>query len=145
MGMLGRTCGGRAARLRVKVVGWVLTASLVLAPARAMATSESYVDEFGLGVGSIVVNLLYMPVKFVYGTLGAVTGGLAFVLTGGRLDTAKAVWKPSMGGTYVVTPSMLRGDDPIYFSGSADSAEARPEPAEEEKPPASRPSPGEGY
>jgi hypothetical protein len=65
-----------------------------------------------------------MPTKVVYATLGGLTGGFAFVLTGGRMDTANAVWVPSMGGTYVVTPDMLRGEDPIYFSGTADDDHA---------------------
>jgi hypothetical protein len=69
---------------------------------------------------SVFVDLVYMPVKVVYATLGGLTGGLAFVLTGGRMDTATAIWRPSLGGTYVITPSMLRGEDPIYFSGTAD-------------------------
>ena len=75
--------------------------------------------DFGIGVGTIATNLIYMPAKFVYATLGGLTGGFAYCLTGGRMDIANAVWRPSLGGTYVVTPSMLRGEDPIYFSGVA--------------------------
>jgi hypothetical protein len=77
-----------------------------------------FATDFGVGVGAVFTNIFYMPVKFVYATLGGITGGFAYVLTGLRLDIAKGIWVPSMGGTYVVTPSMLKGEDPIYFSGT---------------------------
>ncbi len=110
---------------RRAVVVTVVAAMLSIGVARP-AAAEEYANDFGLGVGTVLVDLVYMPVKVVYATLGGLTGGLAFLLTGGRMDTASAIWRPSLGGTYVITPSMLRGDDPIYFSGSADDAEEAP-------------------
>ena len=62
-----------------------------------------------------------MPAKLVYATLGGITGGLAFALTGGDSQTAETVWVTSMGGTYVVTPGMLRGEEEIAFSGTPSS------------------------
>ena len=116
----GETRGARdtLGRMRLLAAVVVLVATLGAA-ARPAAAAEEYVNDFGIGLGAVVVDLLYMPVKVVYATLGGITGGFAFMLTGGRMDIARAVWTPSMGGTYVVTPSMLRGEDPIYFSGVA--------------------------
>jgi len=45
------------------------------------------------------------------------TGGLAYLLTVGDTETAQKVWSPSVGGSYVITPAMLRGDEPILFNG----------------------------
>jgi len=87
------------------------------AAVRPAAAAEPYVNDFGIGLGTVVVNLLYMPTKVVYATLGGITGSLAYVLTIGRLDIARDIWTPSMGGTYVLTPAMLSGEVPIYFSG----------------------------
>ena len=48
------------------------------------------------------------------------------------MQTAESIWVTSMGGNYVVTPSMLRGEEAIAFSGTptphTDSAvtDARP-------------------
>lgn len=97
----------------------LLAIGLVITTPRWARADAEYANDFGIGLGTVVVNLIYMPVKIVYGTLGGLTGGLAYVLTGGNMTVATAVWRPSMGGTYVVTPSMLRGDERIYFSGSA--------------------------
>jgi len=81
--------------------------------------SDTYVSQFGWGLGALGTNLFYVPVKLLYATAGGVTGALAFVLTAGRADAAQRVWSPSLGGTYVLTPGMLRGEEPIFFSGES--------------------------
>ncbi len=89
-------------------------------PSKAAASDSTWSDA-GYGTLAVVTNIFYMPAKFVYASLGLVTGSLAYVLTVGDADTAKSVWYPSLGGTYVVTPAMLRSDEPILFSGASHS------------------------
>ena len=114
----------RGGRGRTVVAAATLAAVLMAGaarPAAAAAEEENhFASDFGVGVGAVFTNLLYMPVKFVYATLGGITGGFAYVLTGLNLGIGKAIWVPSMGGTYVVTPSMLKGEDRIYFSGTTE-------------------------
>ena len=74
-------------------------------------------DDAGWGVLTLGANLFYIPAKVVYAGAGAVTGGLAYALTVGDAETAHKIWSPSLGGSYVVTPSVLRGEDPVQFSG----------------------------
>jgi hypothetical protein len=78
-------------------------------------------EDAGWGGLTVLTNVLYMPAKLVYATLGGVTGGLAYGLTLGDMQTAETVWVTSMGGNYVVTPRMLQGEDPIAFSGTPGS------------------------
>ena len=85
----------------------------VATPARA-----GYLEDAGWGSLTVLTNVVYMPVKITYAVLGGLTGGIAFALTGGDLKTAETVWVTSMGGTYVVTPRMLQGEDPIAFAGT---------------------------
>ena len=99
------------------MVVMVAVVTMLGTAARPAVAEESFAKDFGIGIGTIFTNIIYMPAKFVYATLGGITGGFAFCLTGGRMDIANGIWRPSLGGTYVVTPSMLRGEDPIYFSG----------------------------
>ena len=80
------------------------------APARA-----GYLEDAGWGSLAAISNLGYIPAKLVYSVLGGVTGGLAYGLTLGDLDTAQNVWTTSMGGTCVLTPRNLRGEDPVAF------------------------------
>ena len=80
-------------------------------------SSNSTWSDAGYGSLAVLSNLFYMPAKIVYGTLGLVTGSLAYLLTVGDSDVAMTIWDPSLGGSYVVTPAMLRGDEPVLFSG----------------------------
>ena len=99
----------------------VLAASLgAPRPARA-----EFAEDAGWGLLTVLGNLVYMPGKTVYSLMGGLTGGLAYVCTGGNFDTASTVWSMSMGGTYVLTPGMLRGETPIAFAGGSSEPEHR--------------------
>jgi len=101
--------------------GWrmlVGTLALVAALTAARPAEAEYLEDAGWGALTVLTNVAYMPAKLCYATLGGLTGGLAFGLTGGDLQTAETVWVTSMGGTYVITPSMLQGQEPIVFTGT---------------------------
>jgi hypothetical protein len=103
-------------------------ASIVAAP--GVARAEEPVESAGWGVLAVLGNLVYMPAKTVYALVGGLTGGLAYVCTIGSLETASEIWDPSLGGTYVLTPAMIRGEQPIQFVGgsgesSSDDGRAR--------------------
>ena len=101
--------------------GWrmlVGTLALVAALTAARPAEAEYLEDAGWGALTVLTNVVYMPAKLCYATLGGLTGGLAFGLTGGDLQTAETVWVTSMGGTYVITPSMLQGQEPIVFTGT---------------------------
>ncbi|HEY2388786.1 MAG TPA: hypothetical protein VGK30_17660 [Candidatus Binatia bacterium] len=136
-------------RFGAAVVVAILVATLCLGTARPGLAEEqeeeNFATGFGLGVGAVFVDLVYMPVKFVYATLGGLTGSLAYVLTAGRTETAMSIWRPSLGGTYVVTPRMLKGDEEIHFSGRAEP-DARGSSRMHEEPVSEHPHPpGESY
>jgi hypothetical protein len=78
---------------------------------------SSPTNEAGLGIGSALLTVVYFPVKLAYAILGGIVGSFTYGLTGGDLDTAKAVWEPSFYGTYVITPEHLKGNEPVRFLG----------------------------
>jgi hypothetical protein len=82
------------------------------------ATEQPMGEEIGYGVGSALANIFYIPAKVTYAGLGLLTGGLGFVLSGGRTDVANNIIYPAVRGHYVVTPSHLKGSEPIYFVGA---------------------------
>jgi hypothetical protein len=98
--------------------GALVTLVLLGALGAARPASAGYLEDAGWGSLTMLTNVVYMPAKLTYAVLGGLTGGLAFALTGGDLQTAETVWVTTMGGTYVVTPGMLRGEDAIAFSGT---------------------------
>src|SRR5881409_4363601 len=113
--------------------GWrmlVGTLALVAALTAARPAEAEYLEDAGWGALTVLTNVAYMPAKLCYATLGGLTGGFAFALTAGDLQTAETVWVTTMGGTYVVTPGMLQGQEPIAFSGTpagtSTTADTRP-------------------
>jgi hypothetical protein len=82
------------------------------------AQEQSVGNAAGYGIGSALANVLYIPAKVTYAGLGVLTGGLGYLLSGGRMDVANSIIYPAVGGHYVVTPSHLKGTEPIYFVGA---------------------------
>jgi hypothetical protein len=101
-----------------KVIGAAALALTLAAPASAQE-QRSYGSQFGWGMAAVGANLLYIPAKLLYATVGGLTGGLGYVLTLGNPAALHTVLGPSVGGTYVLTPDMLRGEQPIFFSGES--------------------------
>lgn len=109
--------------------GWRLTAIAVAAvviwttPALAQRREAALRDEpgpaaqLGWGMASIGTNLGYIPAKLIYAITGGFVGLLAWGVTAGNDEVAKGILNPAFGGTWAVTPDMLRGEEPILFSG----------------------------
>ena len=88
-------------------------------PAPATQPADPSVsEEAGYGVGSVLANIFYIPAKVTYAGLGLMAGGLGFVFSGGRADVANNIIYPAVRGNYVVTPSNLKGTEPLYFVGA---------------------------
>jgi|ERR1051325_3863644 ABC-type tungstate transport system substrate-binding protein len=91
------------------------------------APQEQVGTEAGYGVGAAVASVFYAPAKVMYAGLGLLTGGLGWVLSGGRSDVASSIIYPAITGNYVVTPNNLKGTEPLYFVGAPPP---QPEPAQ---------------
>ena len=100
------------------------------------AAEQPVGEEAGYGVGAAIASVFYIPVKVTYAGLGLLTGGLGYLLSGGKADVANNIIYPAVRGDYVVTPSNLKGTEPIYFVGApppemsprADAAVTNPTP-----------------
>ena len=113
---------------------WVVGLVLVAAPMHwAVADDELHgagVEEpnpavsLGWGMAAVGTNLGYIPAKMVYATAGGLVGLLAWGVTLGNNDVAMGILQPALAGTWVVTPEMLRGDQPIMFVGPSYEAKS---------------------
>ena len=90
---------------------------LVATQGALYAETQPYGVQAGWGLAAVGANLFYMPAKLAYATLGLVAGGLTFALTLGNYRAVEAIWSPAFGGTYVLSPAMLRGEEPVLFFG----------------------------
>jgi hypothetical protein len=96
-----------------------------VAPCNAKA--EGTGSNVGYGVGSVLASCVYSPAKLVYAGVGGLTGGLGFLLTGGNQDVAKKIWTPSVRGTYVITPDILKGKEQVQFVGQPETKINQPQ------------------
>ncbi len=49
------------------------------------------------------------------------------LLTCGNQDAAQKIWTPSVGGTYVITPEMLKGKEKVQFVGQPETKTSQPQ------------------
>jgi hypothetical protein len=82
--------------------------------------ADSAVDEAAYGAGSVLGTVLYAPLKTSFCVVGAVTSGLT--LPFGGTETAGKVATAACGGTWAITPDVLRGRESVRFVGG----DARP-------------------
>lgn len=126
---------------RVASVGLGLAAVVSLAPLSAFAEEPaSSPESAGMGAASMLVTLLYGPVKLVYATTGGIVGGLAYGLTGGNADVAVPILESAIYGDYYVTPDQLRGEKSLEFVGRS-SSDPAPSVSSDGIPPAAEQAP----
>lgn len=96
-----------------------LAVALLAAPSVSLAGdhTKEVSKESGMGAAAALTSLVYSPVKLVYAVGGLVIGSLAWVFTAGDTNVADKVYVRSLRGTYVITPEILRGEEPLVFIG----------------------------
>jgi hypothetical protein len=108
-------------RPRMGIVMIVIAVGLLIAsggnPARADDSGSA--SGAGLQAASWLATVPYGAAKVVYAVTGGVVGSLAWVMSGGNTDVAKAIWSPSMTGHYIVQPQNLTGDRALHFIGGS--------------------------
>lgn len=75
---------------------------------------QSTPAEVGYGVGSVLGTLVYAPLKGAF----CILGGLGSLVTlPFSAEGAGKVAGASCGGTWVITPAVVRGEEPVKFVG----------------------------
>jgi len=89
-----------------------LTAALLLFALTGVLTAplraEEVTEKAGVATGVTVGNTIAVPLKAMSVVIGALSGALSFIVTGGDTEVAKQVWRDSAEGPYVVTPELAR-------------------------------------
>jgi hypothetical protein len=83
------------------------------------ASADSAAQDVAYGTGSVFSTLVYAPVKGAVCILGGVTAGFTLPFAGP--DTAGKVAGRACGGTWAITPSVLKGKEPVHFVGNGGS------------------------
>ncbi|MDF0644265.1 MAG: hypothetical protein P0111_09550 [Nitrospira sp.] len=107
-------------RVRDVAIMSALALFIVLEGQPAIAADDSgTAGGAGLQAASWLATVPYGAVKVAYAVGGGVVGGLAWVMTAGNTDIAKAIWSPAMTGHYIVQPQNLTGEKPLRFVGGS--------------------------
>jgi hypothetical protein len=91
-----------------------LVLALVGSSGPSWASPESTAIEVGSSAGSAFTTILYAPFKATFCILGGIGSGFTAIVS---LPTAGKVAMATCGGSWFVTPSMLRGHEDLKFVG----------------------------
>ena len=92
---------------RMAVAIFVLAVALTSA-SPALLRAEDAIEKAGVAVGVTAGNMWFLPIKFISVTMGAVSGALSYVVTGGNADLTRQIWRDTTEGPYVITPEVAR-------------------------------------
>jgi len=99
----------------MRITVFALAASLVVAGWAAPAEADSAAQDVAYGAGSVLGRAVYAPFKATFCILGGITSGFTFPFAGA--DTAGKVVTAGCGGTWAITPGVLKGQDHVKFVG----------------------------
>ena len=92
----------------------ILAALLSALPVASSA--EDLIPKAGVVVAESVGNLVFLPAKAVSVVIGALSGALSFLVTGGDMEVARQVWQGTTEGPYLITPELAKksiGERPL--------------------------------
>src|SRR5262245_39626488 len=114
--------------MRRLLVGFLMLVILIPGMSLAQQTAPTVGGELARGVAAPVLSIVYFRVKLVMGTVGALLGGFSGWATGGSERAAEGIWRPTVGGSYFVTPETLDGTKPFLPFDGGPYAEPAPAP-----------------
>lgn len=70
--------------------------------------AEDNIEKAGVAVGVSAGNIWFLPIKAVVMSVGALTGALSYVVTGGNTELTKQIWQDNFQGPYVIDGDVAR-------------------------------------
>ena len=74
----------------------------------ALLRAEDVIEKAGVATGVSAGNILFLPIEAISMSMGAITGALSFVVTGGNAELTQQIWRDTQQGPYVITPQVAR-------------------------------------
>ncbi len=90
----------------VYAVLFTLTLMISLAPEACRA--DDVIEKTGMAVEMTAGNMWFIPAKFISSSIGALSGALSFVVTGGNADLTRQIWQDTLDGPYIITPELAK-------------------------------------
>lgn len=93
-------------RLPCTLITLLFVNLIVLSP--ALVRAEETVEKAGIAIGVTAGNMLFLPIKAITVTMGALSAVTSFVVTGGDTEVANQVWRDTSEGPYAITRDVAR-------------------------------------
>jgi len=74
----------------------------------ALLRAEDVIEKAGIATGVSAGNILFLPIKAISVSMGAISGALSFIVTGGNADLTQQIWRDTQQGPYLITPEVAR-------------------------------------
>jgi hypothetical protein len=97
-----------------RIAALSLVLALVGSSAPSWASSESTAVEVGSSAGSAFGTLIYAPFKATFCILGGIGSGFTAIASP---SAAGQVAMATCGGSWIVTPNVIRGRETLKFIG----------------------------
>jgi hypothetical protein len=68
--------------------------------------AQEPVETAGVAVGVTAGNMWFLPIKAISVTVGALSGALSYVVTGGNLELTRQIWQDTSEPPYLITPKL---------------------------------------
>ncbi|HWP24055.1 MAG TPA: hypothetical protein VNM15_07765 [Candidatus Binatia bacterium] len=81
--------------------------TLAVAPAGPLR-AEDNIEKAGVAVGVSAGNMWFLPIKAISVSMGALSGALSFVVTGGNAELTQQIWRDTSEGPYAIAPDVAR-------------------------------------
>jgi len=94
--------------IRKNPLAALLIASTLTATFPVLVNAEDIIEKAGVVTGVSAGNMWFLPIKAMTMTIGALSGALSFVVTGGNTELTQQIWRDTQAGPYVVTPELAR-------------------------------------
>jgi hypothetical protein len=87
----------------------VLALALVFTglPARNLGADEA-IETAGVATGVTLGNVLFLPLKAISVSMGWISGGLSWIVTGGDSEVSHQVWQGTLEDPYLITPELAK-------------------------------------
>ena len=93
--------------MKTQILAGLIVLSMVTA-LPGMLRGEDTIEKAGVAVGVSAGNMWFLPLKAITMSVGAISGALSYILTGGNAALTQQIWSDTQQGPYVITPELAR-------------------------------------
>jgi len=80
----------------------------LIAPTPQGLRAEDNIEKAGVAVGVSAGNMWFLPIKAITIGIGAISGALSYLVTGGNTELTQQIWRDTQQGPYIIDPKLAR-------------------------------------